>query len=470
MNRPIDPTTSSLRKISVWTVLLLALPVLLEQLLHTVVGFTDAYLANHLINTSNLTGDALASAKQTNDAAGAAVGSVSYVLWFVNHLAATLAIGATALVSRAIGANHRSLAHAVCGQVVTGALFVGIVAGTLIAIFAPQIAPLSNLPVESQGYFASYIRLLAFALPLTLLMLVASACLRGAGDTLSPMYALVTVDIVNVVMSVGLTHGYGPLPALGFDGIALGTVIAYICGGAMLFVTLIRGRGGIRLYLHRLKPKWAVLKRVLRIGLPGGAEMLLQWLANVGVLISVNSLGAASAAAHNSAIRLEAFSFLMGMAFSVAAATLVGQNLGRKDVPTARRAALYCYLLGGGIMTLWGVVFILFGPWLATFMSTSPLQHQLIAQCLFITGFIQCGFAAAIVFGGALRGAGDTKKVMYINLASIVFVRLVGVLIALHVFNLGLTGIWVILSLELFLRGCLMTSRFLLGNWYTTKV
>jgi len=284
------------------------------------------------------------------------------------------------------------------------------------------------------------------------------------------MYALVVVDLVNVVMSVGLTYGIGPLPKLGFDGIALGTVIAYACGGVILFVTLVRGNGGIRLYLHRLWPKWNMLKRVLRIGLPGGAEMLMNWAANVAVLVSVNALGTLASAAHTGAIRIEALSYLMGMAFSTAAATLVGQSLGRQDLPQARKLALYCYYIGGGIMTVWGVVFVLFGPWLATLMTADPSQQALMGTCLRITGFIQSGFAAAIIFGGAMRGAGDTKNVLFINLFSTLCVRVVGVLVVVHVFDMGLTGIWVVLSGELFLRGVLMATRFRFGAWHRAKV
>jgi len=459
-----------MRRGSIAIVLALAFPVLIEQLLHTAVGFTDTYLAAHLNSETGLTGTALDSARIANASATAAVGSVAYVLWFVNHLAASLGIGATALISRAIGARHRSLAHAVCGQVVMASVVLGVVVGTLIAIFAYRIAPLTGLPLEAQGFFASYVRLLAIALPLTLLMLIASACLRGAGDTLTPMYALVVVDIVNVVMSVGLTYGLWYLPRLGFNGIAVGTVIAYACGGMILFYALVRGRGGLRLYLHRLWPRVDVLRRVMRIGLPGGAEMMLQWGANVGVLLMVNSLGSVAAAAHTTAIRLEAFSYLMGMAFSTAAATLVGQSLGRGDVMGARKFALTCYLLGGGVMTSWGIAFILLGPYFATWLSEDPAVQILTGQCLQITGVIQFGFAAVIILGGAMRGAGDTKSVMFINLGSIIFVRLLGVLIVVKYAGFGLLAVWIILSGELLLRGILLGARFKFGGWYKARV
>ena len=88
----------------------------------------------------------------------------------------------------------------------------------------------------------------------------------------------------------------------------------------------------------------------------------------------------------------------------------------------------------------------------------------LTTRCLMITGFIQSGFAANLVFGGALRGAGDTLTVMLLNLASVVTLRFTGVLyVGYH--HLGLAAVWVCLSSELFIRGSLVTARFFQGGW-----
>ena len=95
--------------------------------------------------------------------------------------------------------------------------------------------------------------------------------------------------------------------------------------------------------------------------------------------------------------------------------------------------------------------------------------RDLTATCLRITGFCQVGFAAAIIFGGALRGAGDTVGVMLITTTSILALRLGGVYVAGE-FEQPLTVIWVILSIDLFVRGVLIYGRFLGGGWKRIKV
>src|SRR5439155_10958905 len=131
--------------------------------------------------------------------------------------------------------------------------------------------------------------------------------------------------------------------------------------------------------------------------------------------------------AHNFAIRIESISYMTGFAVAVAAATMVGQSLGMRDPKRAERCAYLAYAVGGGFMTLCGILFIFLGKYPSGLLANLPEVRDLSAQCLFITGFIQCGFAAAIVFAGALRGAGDTLSVMIMTLISVLVLRLGGV-------------------------------------------
>jgi putative MATE family efflux protein len=445
-------------------VLFLALPVVAEQLLHSLVGLTDFWVASHLVPSTD------PNAAAINNAAGAAVGSVQYVLWLIGMLAGMIGTGATALIARAIGARDRRTANASCGQAISLALMVG---GTMIPAMyfgAHQFAVFSELHGDSLGLLVQYLQILCFVMPFTLLMFSAGACLRGSGDTISPAIAMITVDIVNLFLTTGLGFGMFGLPHLGFKGIAIGTTIAYAVGGLILVTILFVRRGFMRLYLHRMIPHWPPLKRILRIGLPSGSESAMQWMANFLVLGSVNHLGEAAGTAHAAAIRLESFSFLTGMGFATAAATLVGQSLGMKDPRRARHCAYVAYAMGGGVMTFMGVLFILFGHQLAWLMSKDPAVIELTAGCIRTTGFIQAGFAAAMIFGFAMRGAGDTMHVMIINLASIFLLRLAGVIIVVRVMGLGLGAIWFVLCGELMVRGLLMFLRFRFGRWDAVKV
>ena len=422
------------------------------------VGWNDTYLANHLPSDTA--------------AAGAAVGTIQYFFWFTGLVAGAVAAGSTAIIARAIGAKHRSLANSICAQSILFTAIIGGIFGLATLVFAAPMAKLTGLHGSAYDFAFVYLRLLSPSVPFVLVMIVANACLRGAGDTLSPAIAMIIVDLINIFFSWGLTRGLWGMPKLGFNGIAIGTIIAYIAGGIIQLVVLIVGRGGIRLYLHRLRPHWHNLQRIVRIGLPSGAGDLLNFGANFVLIMVINSTDPTNvaSAAHNIAIRVESLSYMTGFAVAVAATTMVGQSLGMRDPKRATRVAYLAYLLGGGFMTFAGLCFIFLGHYPAAFLSADPSVRNLAARCLLITGFCQSGFAAAIIFSGALRGAGDTMSVMIMSLISVILLRLGGVLVVGLWLHMGLAAIWVVLASELFIRGCLIYSRFLQGGWKHVEV
>jgi putative MATE family efflux protein len=428
--------------------LALALPVFAENALHMVVGINDTYLANKLPESQGA-------------AAGAAVGTITYFRWFFGVLVAANGAGSTA-----------RQANSVTGQSMSAALLLGVIIGVAMLVFARPIVASSGLSDSARVFALPYLRLLSAILPFYLVMLIASACLRGNGNTLAPAIALIIVDVVNVIFSWGLCRGLWGMPKMGFNGIALGTIIAYVVGGVVQWWVLVDGRAGLRLYWHRLQPHWTMIKRLTRIGLPAGVEALLNLLANFGVLFTINHLDAtnAFANAHMNTVRIESISFMTGFAFAAAATTMVGQSLGMRNPRRAVRSAYYAYAAGGGLMTLCGICFIFLGRFPAAWLAPDPHIATLSTHCLMITGFIQSGFAAYAIFSGALRGAGDTFVVMALSLASILLLRFCGAIIVGNVFHQGLEAIWIVLATELFIRGCLAYGRFLHGGWKKIKV
>src|SRR5258706_3264728 len=250
---------------------ILAVPVLVQFVLDLLVGINDTYLANKL------------KIAEHRAPAGSAVGTITYFLWFFNLLVSSVGAGTTAIIARAKGARHRSLANSVTGQSMTAAIFMGLGVGAILYVFATPVIRLTGLPGEAPKFALPYLRMLTVTLPFTMAMFIASACQRGYGDTATAALVMIAVDIVNFVFSWALCRGWFGLPEMGFNGIALGTVIAYVFGGVTQFIVLFSGRNGLRLFWHRMWPPWVTIKRLVRMGFPAGMEGILMWLANFGV-------------------------------------------------------------------------------------------------------------------------------------------------------------------------------------------
>jgi putative MATE family efflux protein len=453
------PTAYSSNRQLLRELMLLATPVWIEQALHMAVGLNDTWLANHL----------------PRDAAnaGAAVGTITYFLWFIGLLVGAVGTGSTAMISRAKGARHQSLANSVTGQSISASVLMGLIVGAILFTAATPIIAMTQLQGTAHAFAFSYLRMLSVSLPFTMVMFIAGSCQRGGGDTITPAIVMVIVDLINMLFSFALCRGWFGLPVMGFDGIAAGTVIAYISGGVMQLIVLTRHSAVVRLHLHRLRPHWFTIKRLFRIGIPAMIEGLLAWLANFGVIAIINRVDPTNvmSSAHMNTVRLEGVSFLSGMAFATAAATMVGTNLGRKDPQRAARSAYMAFTVAAIFMGLCGLLMITVGKYPAEWISANdPRIIHLTIQCLRITGTIQVGFAACLVFGGALRGAGDTLSAMIISLSTIIGLRFTSVIIVGYWLHLGLTAVWCVLASELFLRGVLMYLRFASGAWKTTRV
>ena len=329
-SRPAHPTAPRSSAGIARRVVALSLPVLVEQSLLYLVGLSDTLLAGRYLAAEHL----------------AAVTVSTYLLWFLGSLLTIVSVGATALVARLTGGGDRASAARVCQQAVGLALLLGtaILIGGWLA--APSIVRVLNLEGVAADAAALFLRIVLLVTPLLACTTAGIACLRGAGDTRTGMWVMILVNAINVTMSWALVRGFGPLPRLGFAGIAAGTALGEGVGGLVVLAVLMRGRSGLFLRWAGLIPRRHEVTRLMRISLPAAGESLTNIVCQLWFLSLINRLGPIATAAHGVAIRCEAISFLTVGAFAVAASTLTGQYLGARRPDLARRAALIAWGIG----------------------------------------------------------------------------------------------------------------------------
>ena len=462
-------STSKAQINPVRAVLLLAIPVLAEQILAVGVGLVDTWL----------TGNYLPGDKYL-----AAIGQMAYLLWLVPNLFSFVAIGATALVSRFVGGNEGELANRAANQafLLGTVMSVGITIG--LAFGGGALIRILGLPPEAAKLAEVYLSCIVPVIPAIMFERIAIACLHGAGDTVSGMVTRIIVNISNVLFSIGLVTGWGPLPEMGWMGIGLGTAISHVIGAAILMAILLRGRAGLRIRLSGMKLDRSLSFRLLRVGVPGGVDVLLILFCHLWFVALINGIGTAQAAAHSLGIRIESLAYLPGTAFQVAATTLAGQYLGAKDPERAKRSVLISVLFGSVVMILAGVVFVFGGQWLTELFTggANPDTANQAATLLRVAALAMPFLAIAMITNGALRGAGDTRWPMVINLIGMLGVRIAGAYLVLGpLINWAgslssnredgiLIAIWFVMVADLVVRSTLVAARFFQGGWTETKV
>jgi putative MATE family efflux protein len=454
-------TQRALRR-RVWA---LALPAIGEQVLALGVGLSDTFLSGHLSPAASAV---LGYGRAT---AIAAVGVAVTIVWIVLTAFFAVNIGVTALVARATGARDRALASRGAGQ----GILLGFIAGTLMFVAALPLAELMTNALGVSGQVASlaaaFIRVYSLALPATGMASAATASMRGASDARRPLVVMVVVNGCNIIGSWILLNGIPSLgiAPLGVIGSAVGAATGWTCGAALaLFLLTRRHPKAPHLSLPYLRPDLQLMRRILRVGLPSSAELVVFQMGIVSFLRLVVPLGATAYAANTAINSVESMGTLPGFGFSIATTALVGQALGAADPKLAVRvvgAALRpCVLVMGSIGLL---AFLLPHIILGLFVADSQvLASGDIAMRLAI--FTLPLSATAFVFIGALRGAGDTKFPVLVRASGTWGIRVpVALLLISHI---GLPGARVAMAMDFATQAGVAYLRFRSGRWRRAKV
>ncbi|HUY90710.1 MAG TPA: MATE family efflux transporter [Pirellulales bacterium] len=434
----------------------LAAPVLGEQILLMMVQLSDTILTGRRLEETHL----------------AAMSQMAYVMWLLTNLFVAVDSGATALVARFMGAGDVRKACRVTNQAFLAGCTLSVCMTLVGLVFTEPLVAAMGLPADASALAVRYLRFLLPALPLMMVLSVGNACLRGAGDTVSGFVAMIAMNVVNVLASWGLVCGWGPLPELGWDGVAIGTAAGYSVGGLTMGARLVMGRHGLRLRWRLLRPDLELARRLLRIGVPAGADVMTIVACQFWFKRIVNDLGSLAAAAHGVAISIESLAYLPGTAFQVAATTLAGQHLGAKNQRQALHSVLVACLAGGALMSAVGLLFFTASQPLAwIFLSAQQAAvAERAAELLRIVAVALPALAVHMVLSGALRGAGDTRWPLAFSLVGMLAVRIPLAYWLTQSLDWGVAGAWYAMAADIYVRCLLVVSRFAHGGWKRVEV
>ncbi len=421
-------------------VLRLALPIVGSDLLQRGVNVVDALLVGRL-----------------GAAELAAVGLSQLLLMFTMALVYGLGVGSTVMVAFHTGARDErrrassartSLLIGVAATLVLGGA--GILCSRPVAGFMGASGRLLDLTLD-------YLHVTWYLFGAYVFLHLASALFQGVGDTRTPLWAMVAVNVLHVLIAVPLVFGLGNLPRLGVVGAALASGLSEGAGaGWLLWQARRRGLFGERGAGWSLHEFW----RILRVGLPAVGERLITHGMQLIFARIVIGFGVAAYAAHQVGLNIESLSFLPGLGFAKAATALVGQRLGARDPGGARRCARTANLLATGIMTAFGASFVLFPrAWVVLFTS-DPGVLLYSVPLLTSMGVLQPPLAIAMVTSGALRGAGETHVVLLAAIVGGWLVRLPSAYLGGVAGQLGMTMVWATMVFDWIVRCGIVTWRF----------
>jgi putative MATE family efflux protein len=450
---PEDPATPRRRRAGTGTtrrIVQLAWPAVAANLLQSVVGIASVGIVGHTLGAP----------------AVAATGIGQRMFFFQQVVIMAVTAGTTALVARAWGAKDRAEAERVTRTSLWLCLAVSATLTAPAVLGARLLAGLFDLDPATTELTATFIRWMSLsAVPMAVMFVIGSA-LRAAGDTLTPLWIGAATLAIQLGGLYGFVEGAFGMPRLGVMGVALATGIGLTFGALLSLALWLRGR----LVLGFGPPggEWDRLRvrRLVRIGTPAGLEQAAFQTGFTAFIWIVALYGNEANAAYQIGVQILSLSFLVGLGFSIAASTLVGQHLGAEDPDGAALAGWRAMTLAIVVMVVFGTIIIAFAEPIARLLIDDPEVIRLTTVFIYVLGSVQALMAIEFTLGGALRGAGDTRFPLFVVLTGMVAVRLTS---AGVVTLLGWPVEWIYASLlaDYVVKAVMLVARFRGGRWKT---
>lgn len=450
-----DPRTELITG-NLWRAIwIMSWPLLITTVATSLVGFTDLYVAGLL-----------------GSAAQASVGLSEHIIFMFQLFLMATGTGTTAIVARHWGAGNTRRATRFAAQSLLLSVTLGVmltIAALLTAHFA--LGVFSRSP-EVNALGTMYLSIYGFAMIPMSIVYIANASFNAIGDSKTTLAIVLLMTVFQIGGDLLTVQHNWPIPGLGIRGVAYASVIGATI--ASIFAIYRFNHSPLKLALKQMLPaSKTMINRVIKIGIPSAFQRLAWSMSVFGLFFILSSCKnpTEGQAAWAIGMRVEGLTFMPIMALSMAVASIIGQNLGARELDRAISAGWRVTWIGVVMLSVMGVLlYVLAVPISALMSPHEPTTREFVVSYLQINATAQPFLALAMILSGALQGAGDTKAPMWITFICNWIIRLpVAYLMALTL-NMETAGCWWSMSISCVVMGLLSAWRFKSLAWTKAHV
>jgi putative MATE family efflux protein len=431
------------------SLLALAIPIVLANILQSAYQLTDAFWVGRL--------------------GGSAVAAVSVsfpITFLLIAMGAGLAVAGSTLIAQYVGARNAPMVNRVAAQTLLMVAAVSLMLGAVGYTFAPDILHLMGVAPDVFVGALGFMRITFAGLVFTFGFVMFQSVMRGVGQVTLPLYIVSGTVLLNFVLDPFFIFGYGPIPPLGVEGAALATLCTQTIAAVIGFLVLLSGHYGIHLEMSDFRPDMAFMKRAFLLGFPASIEQSARALGLTVLTFLITSFGTLTVAAYGVGSTILQFVIIPAMGLSLATSTLVGQNIGAGNVKRAVDIARLSALIAFAVLSAIGVIVFAFAPtFIAIFIPNDPAVIR--AGTVFIrTVALTFGFMGMqLALTGVFRAAGNMVATMILALVSQwVFQFPIAYVLSKHT-TLGARGIWWAFPVSNVAIALITLVWFMKGDW-----
>ncbi len=398
----------------------------------------------------------------------AAVTSSMFPIWTFYSLLLIIPTGVLAIISRAVGARKEEDASRAARQSLLFAIWIGIAFSLIGLGISTPIFRLMGTEEAVSILGIDYLRVFFIGSIFFVVNETFSGIFRAAGDAKAHLIGSIVAVIINIGLDPLLIFGVGPFPEWGTTGASIATVIAAACGTLVYISMIMRGRLRYPLKFRLWeKLNFRIGLSILRIGFPPAISGVVFSVIYIFINRIVADFGTVSIAALMIGHRMESLSFLLCIGISMAASTLVGQNLGAGKTLRAARAAWTTVGISVVITGVIALAFLIFPRQLAMIFIRDEAVIAVATYYLRILALSQMFMAVEIVLEGAFAGAGNTVPSMAVSIPGSI-ARLPLAYYLCYTLGFGVNGVWWALSLTTVAKAIAVAYWFWRGKWKKT--
>ena len=403
----------------------------------------------------------------------AAIGLTTQPKFIALSFFIAISVSVSALVARRKGEQDKKMANQTMVTAMIVALLLCLIISSVFVIFTPQILKLSGSSPDTHDLGVSYFRIIMGGLIFNVISMTINAGQRGSGNTQIAFTTNLVSSLVNILFNYLLINGNLGFPKLGVAGAGLATVLGAVVAAIMSFSSLFRRSSYMS---FKLIKKYAlgfsnfIFKEILALGSNIFIENIAARIGFLVTAITAAKLGTDQFAAHNVGMNLLSLSFSFGDGMQVAAVALTGNALGARKKDEAIKYGKTCQQIGLSISIIISIILVLFRKNIFRMFFDDEKIIAMGSIITFYLIFIVIFQISQIIFGGALRAAGDVKYTLAVSLISITFIRSAATLFFVNVLHLGIQGIWMGIMADQISRFVGLWTRFRKGDWVNIEI
>lgn len=380
-----------------------------------------------------------------------------------------LCMATTVVLTQCLGAKDKYKSNQLCmiSMLVIGV--VGTFSTSIVLLFNRQIFQMMNIDPVILEETCSYLMIVGGFSIVQGLYLNFAAILRSHTRLKEVMMVSVGMNIINIVGNAILINGLFGLPRLGIIGAAISTVFSKTVGLAAIYLVF-RKYTEIELKFCYLKEgSRDMLFKLLKIGIPSGAENFSYNLSQICILSIINPYGAIVTATKGYCSILANFAYVYAIAISEAVQIVIGYLLGSGQIDEVEKKVWWTQKISIAVCV--GMMFIIwvFGYPILGIFTDNPEMLQLGKQILFIDIFLEFGRAINILMTKCLISVGEIKLPICVGITFHWAVALLLAYVFGGILHLGLQGVWVAMAIDECSRGLIYFFRFRSNKWKRRK-